>query len=223
MTENKKMVSFTDIYNGDSEVALGVFNHHIQKTENQNLDEAFQYLVYAANLGHPVALNFIWRIYAGKEVCGIKQKKNLQSAEKYLRMLSCIDRIIDISALKCISIEEVQKYMVDAQSQLGFLYIREESLGHKHMGYIMSLNLALNYNVPLSLYAMGWWYVYAFDDERWTAYTERNYKEAMKWLRSCIDTQDEKYIYEAAEFYNVVAGRWNANHGSNAQVQLYDI
>lgn len=185
----------------------------------KDMELAFQYLKYAADLCHPIALNVIYKIYLGTEVFGIKQSKNIQLAEKYLRMLCFVDQVVNVQEIDGYKEEQVGQDMCEAYSRLGLLYMQEESLGKRWLGHMISLDLAENHRMPMSHYAMGWWF--AFVEER----NEANYLNGLKWLESCIriclDTGKDKDVQASAvKLYNGMAEIINTQWRYNCDNQI---
>lgn len=208
-------------FEGQPESAFSLFSCYLQGALGceKNTELAFHYLKYAADLCHPAALGVIYKIYLGAEVFGIKQSKNVQLAEKYLRMLCFVDQVVNVQEIDGYKENVIRQDMCKAYSRLGLLYMQEESLGKRWLGHMISLDLAENNCIPMSYYAMGWWF--AFVEEK----SEVNYLNGLKWLESCIriclDTEKDKDVQASAvKLYNSMAEIINTQWRYNCDNQI---
>lgn len=215
--EVQKTARLVVLYEGNPSAAISLYKCYAKGSNGyeKDLTLAYKYLVQAARLGEPSALYDMIRLCIGEEVDGIKIEENIELAVKYAHMLTYIDEIVDFSKFSQYRDKQnyIETYKLEGQAWLGWMYICNEWLNNRHLGFILSLDIAENYHLPKSLYALGWWYYKI----------ESHADEALVWLRRC-GTNDSGYWGRiSAELYNEIAEEENRWREGNNQIPYFDI
>lgn len=217
--EEQKYARLMELYEGNPSAAMSLYvclADGINGYE-KDLDLAYKYLVQAAQLGEPKALDYMRRLCIGEDVNGIKGRENIELAVKYAHMLAYIDEIVDFSKFSFYQGKQdyIERYKLEGKAWLGWMYICNEWLNNSHLGFIITLDMAENYHLPISLYALGWWY--------FKAAPVHDFEEALVWLRRCGTNDSGYWGRSSAELYNEIAEDMNRWRDGNNQIPYFDI
>lgn len=198
-----KVARTLGLRSGDVKAAMSLFACYIDGREGyeKDVDKAFKYLEYAANLGHPEALHIITQLYGGRNWFDIPKKTNLNMYVKYLKILYVVDKIVDFNLFNKEEKENFSAYQWEAYATLGRLYIMEESLNSLSLGYAISLKLTEEYNMTESLFAMGWYYYYKV--------SKINYKIILRYFERALNNDNSFWAKKALQCYNSIAEEVN--------------
>lgn len=219
ITQNEaKIARELGLREGNPQAVMSLFACYCNGNEGyeENKELALKYLHYAARLCHPDALQMLIELYSGKSFAGLKIEKNINEKVKYLKMLAFVDRVIDLNSLN--GGKDIQKYYDyewNAYAELGRLYIMEDSLNARELGYAISLKLAEENNMTEALFTLGYYWYYIMG--------EYNYETSLCYFERALNNDNSFWAKQAMDFYNAIAQYANENfRGPNGQIQYYE-
>lgn len=219
LTQNQaKIARELNLRKGDPQAAMSLFACYCNGTQGyeENKEIAIKYLHYAAELCHPEALQMLVDLYTGKSFAGLKLNPDINKKIKYLKMLAFVDHVIDFNSLN--GGKDTQKfynYEWNAFAELGRLYVMEESLNSRYLGYAISLKLAEVDNMTESLFTLGYYWFYIMG--------EKYYETSLSYFERALNNDNSFWANQAMKYYNNIAQYANKEfRGPNGQIQYYE-
>ncbi|MDD6269888.1 MAG: hypothetical protein PUA84_07535 [Oscillospiraceae bacterium] len=205
------------IYHSNAVSAFEIFKCYVKGEYGfpKDTEKAFEYLKISSDLCYPPALYVIRALYQGKEVFGIKGKKDLRKYVDALERLSAADSIYDYSALDEEQKNRFCKLQWEAMAELGKQYIIEPELYNEdnYKGYCLSLCAAINAGLPEAYFSLGFYYDcyrppnYAVSNS--LLKKRGNLGTALYYYEMAINSDDEEYSNLAMVAYNKLAQEIN--------------
>lgn len=219
ITQNQaKILRELGLLEGNPTSAMSLFACYCNGLNGYEEDKelALKYLHYAARLCHPEALNILADLYGGKSFAGLKLEKNINEKVKYLKMLAYAENVIDFNSLnEGKDNQTFYDYEWNAYAELGRLYVMEDSLNARPLGYAISLKLAEENNMTEALFTLGYYWFYIMG--------ERNYETSLYYFERALNNDNSFWAQQAMKFYNEIAQFANENYrGPNGQIQYYE-
>ncbi len=219
MTQNQaKIARKLNLRKGDPQAAMSLFACYCNGTEGyeENKELALKYLHYAAELGQPDALKMLIDLYTGKKFAGLELTADINKKVRYLKILAFVDQVIDLNTIN--DGKDTQKfynYEWEAYAELGRLYVMEDSLNSRALGYAISLKLAEENNMTEALFTLGYYWFYIMG--------ENNYETSLAYFERALNNDNSFWANQAMKYYNNIAQYANQEfRGPNGQIQYYE-